>query len=112
MAKTIHHRHVGDTEVAIAATLQRPDETAVDVTSCTVRFKVVSTGGVVKVAESDTNVTVTDAANGQVQYNPQSADVDTAGIYWAYFTVEDASNNTDTFPAKQGDLEIVFHADG
>lgn len=106
-----HIRHVGDTEVALAATLQRPDGTAVDLTSLTVRFKMVDTAGSVKVAETDSNVSVTDAANGQCQYNFQSADVDTAGTYYAYFTAEDGSGNKDTFPAATGGLRIVNSGD-
>lgn len=103
-------RHIDDTEVAIAATLQRPDGTAVDLTSLTTRFKMVDTQGTVKVAETSDNVTVTDATNGKCQYDPQAADVDTAGTFYGYFTTEDGSGNKDTFPANKGGLEIVIEA--
>lgn len=112
MASQINIRHVGDTEVAIAATLQRPDDTAVNLTSCTVRFKMISAAtGADKVAETNDNVSVTDAANGQCQYDPQAVDVNTAGLFYAYFTVEDASGNKDTFPVRERDLRILFERD-
>jgi hypothetical protein len=111
MAKQIHSRHLGDTEVAIAATLQRPDGTAVDVTNLTVRFKMVDLGGTVKVAETADNVSVTDASNGACQYDPQAADVNTAGTYHGYFTAEDGSGNKDTFPVVRGDLEVRIYPD-
>jgi len=104
-------RHVGDTEVAIAATLQRPDGTAVNLTGLTVKFRMVAVDGTTKVAETASNVTVTDEASGQVQYNPQAADVDTAGVYHAYFVVIDGSSNRDTFPVKNGDLVIIITDD-
>lgn len=111
MTKQIHSRHIDDTEVAIAATLQRPDGTAVDLTDLTVRFKMVAIGGTVKVAETAENVSKTDASNGACQYDPQAADVDTAGTYHAYFTAEDADGNQDTFPAINGHLEVRIYAD-
>lgn len=103
------YRHIDDTLTAIAVTLQRPDGTAVDLTSLTVRFMMVlAQDGTVKVAETASNVSVTDASNGQCQYDPQAVDVDTAGTYYAYFTAEDGSSNKDTFPAKTGDFEIII----
>lgn len=98
-----------DTEVAIAATLKRPDGTVVNLTGLTVRFLMVDSQGNSKLAETATNVSVTDAANGLCQYNPQAADVDTAGTYYGYFTVEDASGNKDTFPAETGELQIIIN---
>ena len=104
-------RHVGDTEVAIAVTLQRPDGTAVNLTSLTVKFKMVSLQGTTKVAETASNVSTTDATAGECQYDPQAADVDTEGSYNAYFTTTDGSGNKDTFPAEKGELVIKFEAD-
>ncbi|NIO43707.1 MAG: BppU family phage baseplate upper protein [Burkholderiales bacterium] len=111
MAAQIQNRHLGDTEVAIATTLQRPGGNAVDLTNTNVRFKMTDAAGTLKVAETNSNVQVTDASNGEVQYDPQSADVDTAGTYHAYFTVEDADGNKDTFPAIRGDLEVRIYRD-
>ena len=57
-------RHVGDTEVALAATLVRPDGTPVDLTGLTVKFTMVDAAGVDVVAETVTGVLVTGAATG------------------------------------------------
>ena len=111
MSKQTHHRHVDDTEVALAATLQRPDGTAVDLTDLTVRFKMVTEKGVSKVAETAATKG-DDPTTGQCQYSFQAADVDTAGRFYGYFTTEDGSGNKDTFPVVQGDLEIRIWADG
>lgn len=101
-------RHVGDTLVAIAASLKRPDGTAVDLSDLTVKFKMKDAQGNVKVALTETNVTVTDAEAGECQYDPQAADVDTAGTFYAYFVTEDAAGNKDTFPARTGDFEVII----
>ena len=101
-------RHEDGTLVAIAATLQRPSGTAVDTTDLTVRFFMVSVQGSTKVAETSDNVTETDASAGEVQYDFQADDVDTAGTYYAYFTTENSDGEKDTFPAETGDLEIII----
>jgi hypothetical protein len=111
VTKRIQTRQVGDRITAIATTLQRPDGTAVNTTNLTVRFTMVdSEDGSVKVAETDTNVTVNSATAGEVEYAPVAADVDTEGIYYGYFTTEDANGKKDTFPAAKGDLEIDIQA--
>ncbi len=100
-------RQLGDTLIAIAATLTRPDGTVVNPTGKTVKFTMVdSEGGTAKVAETSDNVTTTDAAAGEVQYAPQAADVDTEGTFHAYFILEDGSGNQESFPAKNGDFRI------
>lgn len=104
-------RQVGDRLTSIAAALKRPDNTAVDLTSLTVKFKMTSSEGVEKVAETASNVTVTDASAGECQYDPQAADVDTEGTFYAYFTVTAGSGNKDTFPSRTGEFEIAIMAD-
>ncbi len=100
-------RQIGDTLIAIAATLKRPDGTVVSTVGKTVKFTMVdSEGGAAKVAETSDNVTATDEAAGEVQYDPQSADVDTEGTFHAYFILEDGSGNQETFPAKNSDFRI------
>ena len=101
------YRSVGDTRTAIAGTLKRPDSTVENVSGLTVTFRMTDTEGADKVAETSDNVTVTDAANGLVQYNPQAADVDTEGTFNAYFRVANGSDK-DTFPAIQGEFRIVI----
>lgn len=112
MAVQSHRRHLGDTEVVLAATLQRPDETAVDLTGLTVKFKMVSAeDGTEKIAATATGISVTDASAGECQYQFSAAGVDTEGTYYGYFTVTDGSGHVDTFPAETGDLEIIIMPD-
>ncbi len=101
-------RHKDGTLVAIAATLQRPSGTVVDVTDLTVRFLMVSVQKTTKVAETASNVSTTNATAGEVQYDFQADDVDTSGTYYGYFTTEDTGGKKDTFPAETGDLEIII----
>lgn len=99
-------RQIGDIGIALAATLKRPDGTVVDLSALTVNFTMVeSESGTVKVVESDTGVTITDATNGQVQKVFLAADVDTVGVFHAYFVVEQ-SGGQDTFPVVMGELEV------
>ncbi len=101
-------RQVGDTRIALATTLKRPDGTAVDVTGLTVKFRMCTSAGVDKVSETSSNVTVTDATNGQVKYTFQAADVDTAGTFHAYFIVETGAGAQDTFPVEAGELRVTI----
>ena len=83
-------RMVGDTLTPLGAHLWRKDTNGdaedIDVTSLTVKFKMVSEAGGVKVAETDSNVSNVTASEGKVQYDFQPTDVDTAGVYFAWFT--------------------------
>lgn len=106
MAVQKQTRQVGDLRIAIAATLKRPDATIVDLSGLTVEFTMVhSNSGTVKVAQTSTRVTVTDATAGEVQYAPVAADVDTPGLYHGYFIVIDGAKE-DTFPAATGEFQI------
>ncbi len=102
----IQTRQVGDTRIALATTLKRPDATVVDVTGLTVKFRMCTAAGVDKVAETASNVTVTDATNGQVKYTFQAADVDTAGTFHAYFIAETGAGAQDTFPVESGGMRV------
>jgi hypothetical protein len=104
-------RHVGDTEVALAATLVRPDGTVVDLTGLTVKFTMVDSAGADVIAETDTGVTVTDADSGEVQFTFSAAQVTTGATYYGYFVVIDGTGNRDTFPVRQRDLRISIQAD-
>ena len=106
MALETQVRQLGDTRIAIAGTLTRPDGTVVDVTSLTVKFAMYDSEGVVKIAETSNNVSKTDATAGEVEYSPQDIDVDTPGIFFAYFIAETGGGAQDTFPAERGDFRI------
>lgn len=105
MAVQKQTRRVGDTRTVIAATLKRPDNTVEDLTGLTLTFQMTDSKGSDKVAETASNVTVTDASAGQVEYAPQADDVDTEGTYFAYFRVADGTDK-DTFPAILGEFKI------
>lgn len=108
MAAQEQTRQVGDTRTAIAATLTQ-NGSAVNLTGLTTKFTMVKSEGGVKVAETEDNVSVTDAAAGEIQYSPQAADVDAAGTFHAYFIAEvTATGAQDTFPAKTGDFQIII----
>lgn len=111
MAAQEHTRHVGDTEVALAVTLQRPAGTPVDLTSLTTKFKMLSSEGATVVAATTSNVTVTDSTAGECQYDFQAVDVAAAGRHFAYFITTDASSNIDTFPVVRADLTVIFEPD-
>jgi len=111
VVKRRQKRHVGDTEIPIAATLERPDGNAVSLADKTVSFYMVDADGEDVVAETTSNVEVTNEDDGECRYNPQAADVDTAGTYYAYFVVTDADGNRDTFPVGQQEFEIVIEGD-
>ena len=57
-----------------------------------------------------TGVTVSDATNGKCQYDFSSSGVDTAGLYYGYFTVTDAGES-DHFPVASRELTILIQAD-
>ncbi len=103
-------RQIGDTLIAIAAALKRPDGTVVDLTDKTLKFTMVDSENSVKVAETATNVTVTDATAGEVQYDVQDDDVDEEGTFNAYFIVEDGSSRQEMFPAELGEFQINIMA--
>jgi len=108
-----HELSVGDTLTPMGATLQQKNASgvlaAVDLTGLTVKFQMVDSAGTVKVAETTTGVTVTDAAAGKVQYDFQSADVDTEGTFYGWFTVYSGSER-DTYPIGGRELVIVITA--
>jgi hypothetical protein len=111
----IHHRRVGDTLTPISVQLVRKNEigihTPTDLTDLTVSFKMVnSADGSVKVAANSDNITIDDAVNGKVSYDFVSADVNTAGIFWASFIVEQETE-TDTYPVDSKDLLIYINSD-
>lgn len=102
-------RQKGDLRIALAVTLKRPGvggavATVVDLTSLTLNFRMCTALGVDKVAQTASNVTVTDATAGQVKYTFQADDVDTEGVFHAYFIITDSGD--DTFPARAGDLQV------
>ncbi len=106
MADQVITRQVGDTLIPIASKLTQADGTVVDLSALTVNFTLVLPDGTVKVVETAATITV--PTNGEVQYDLQAVDADTAGTYWAYFITIDGASERNTYPVEQGALRIVF----
>lgn len=69
----------GDRLPVLGRTLRFTDGTAIDLTGCTVRWKMMTkVGGVVKV---DAVATVVSASGGRVEYAWQTADTEVAGDF-------------------------------
>lgn len=115
MTQAIHYRHITDTRTALSATLKQRNPsrvlTVVDLTPCTVAFKMVDADGVVVIEETSDGVTIDSPTGGQVSYDFSSAGVLTAGTYYGYFIVYDGSLGTDHFPSRHQELKIVLSAD-
>lgn len=114
MAKVYHVRHITDERTALSVTLQQPNEsgvdTAIDLTGLTVEFKMVNSAGVDVIAQTETGVSVVDAAAGEVDYSFPTAGMATAGLYYGYFIVT-SSSKTDHFPVTAKELRISIQAD-
>lgn len=95
----------GDLLRKVRAVLQNADGTVVDLTAQTVKFRMVNAAtGTVKVNELA--ATIDSAVNGQVSYTWLSADIDTAGEYWAQF-IRVSSGNEDHHPPGRGFKIII-----
>ena len=103
-------RQLGDTRIPIRGTLEDSLGVPQNLVGVTVTFKMLGSEGSTKVAETTAHVTVTDAMNGQVEYAPRAADVDTEGTFHAYFVGVGPSGLRTAYPAKQGGFEIVIQA--
>lgn len=115
MATTLHRLGIGDTLTPLGAQFKQESATVpgvltvVDLSGLTVKFTMVNEAGTVIVNEATTGVTVTDATNGKVQYDFQTADVATAGTYYGWFTVYSGTEH-DTYPVGGRKLVIVISA--
>jgi len=106
-----HRLTVGDTLTPLTAQLKQRDSTgvlsSVNLTGKSVTVRGEKSDNTAWIAETSTGVSITDAANGLVQYSFQSADVITAGIFWIYFVVTSAGKR-DTFPREEKKLAVVI----
>jgi hypothetical protein len=112
-ANTPHERRIGNTTKVYSATLVYKDATgtvvAKDLDGLTVTFTMINAAtGVAKVSAA--SATIVTAASGIVSYDFQSADVDTAGIYWGTFEVTESSE-TDDYPVEPSHGPIWIHGD-
>lgn len=114
MGKQIHYRHVGDTLTVMPLQLMQDDMNgvaqAVDLTGRDVSFRMLNKQNVEVVPDSTSRVTVTDAANGELQVDFEAQDVAEAGVFYGYIKVVD-TGESDTFPVLRRDLSIDISAD-
>ena len=113
MAIEKHSIAVGDTLTPLGCQLKQFSATGVltvvNLAGLTVKFTLVNAAGTVVVNEATTGVTVTDATNGKVQYDFQTADVTTAGTFYGWFTVYSGTEH-DTYPVGGRKLVIEISA--
>lgn len=104
-----HNRNVGDTLTPFPIQIRR-DGYPVNLTDATVHFKMVAEDGSTVIAETDTGVNITDAAEGWVDFDFPAPSV-AAGLANArgYFTVEE-DGEQETFPSEGILINIIDHA--
>lgn len=112
MTQIPHSMVKGDTLTPLGATLKR-NGAPFDVTGMDVQFKMVADNGTIKRDWTATGASIVDGDDGQVQYDFQAADVDTAGIFWGWFRVG-TGGEWHTFPvAGEGgsarSLQIIIN---
>ena len=112
MTVDTHHRGLGNTLTPLKRQLVQKNDSgvyaAVNLTGKTVYFRMEDEDGNDVIAGTSAACTVTDAANGKVEYDFQSADVDEAGTYYGYFDVY-SGGEFDTFPAEAKSLKIIVN---
>lgn len=103
------NRGYGDTKTKLGMQFKQDDTdgtlAVTDLSGLTVKVLVVDERKNVVVAETTTGVTVSDAANGKVTYDFQSALP--PGTYYVYGRAYDGSEY-DTFPAKEEEMRVVI----
>jgi hypothetical protein len=112
-ANVPHQRRVGDTAKVYPFVCKYIDESGNtvfrDLTGATVQFSMINSAtGVQKVAP--TAATVTDAINGEGEYDFAAGDVDEAGIFWVTILVTVAGSEPDSYPVAPNDGVIWIHS--
>lgn len=111
MGDLIFNIKKGDRHKPLAAQLKyqtSSGSTAVDLSSCTVKFYMRKRGH--RELKVDTGACqITNASNGYVQYEWVTADVNTAGIYEGEFVVTFSDSTEETFPESGDRIVIVIH---
>lgn len=112
MAKTTRKRHINDLEELLSYTMVDSGGDAVNLSGTTVYFRMTDVRGNDVVEETNTGVSIADAASGTVTYQFSSGGVDEAGVYYGYFTaVYDDNSNRNTSPQITGELVILIMGD-
>lgn len=110
--QTAPRRRVGDTLTPLYVTIQQRDTSGTlasyNLTGKTVKFKMISAAdGSTKITETSTGVNVETAASGTVYYDFSDSGCDEPGKFFGSFIVY-SSTETDTVPAEQNGLIILF----
>jgi hypothetical protein len=111
----IHRRHVNDTRTPLFARLVQPNEsgvnTVVNLLGLDIKFKMVNAAdGSEVIAETESGVTVESESNGTVKFDFGAADVEDAGVYYAWFVAYD-STESDHFPVRKQGLRVMIDSD-
>jgi hypothetical protein len=85
-----------DTSPSISAILKDSAGAVIDLSSASVVFHMKAIGA--STLKIDAGVTVTDPANGAIQYDWVSGDTDTPGTYYAEFQVTYTDGSVESFP--------------
>lgn len=93
----------GNTRMPIGGHLLRPDNSPVDLTDLTVTFTMIEKDGT-PVVDGATALVV-DAEAGKVSYTFKDADVDTAGVFYAYFIAE-SGGRKEHFPVESRTMAV------
>ena len=106
---------VGDTLKKLSAKLQKKDTNGAtvpfDLTGKTVSFKLVLSKTPYTVVQSSGTVTIVNAAQGQVEYEFSTSDVNTQGVYNAYFIVS-SGGATEHIPHDKSLVVNIHPTDG
>lgn len=107
-----HYLSYGDTLTPLGCQLKQKNTSGtlavVSLTGKTVKVFVTDEAGTTVVTETETGVTVVDAANGKVQYDFQGgASLLDAGDYYVYFRVYSGAER-DTYPVETEQMHVVI----
>ena len=95
-----------DTLPTLTAILKDPNNNVIDLTNCTVTFKM----GTESAAKVTGATTITDTTGGAVSYQWSATDTDTAGVYLGEFEVVQASGLKETYPNNEP-FRVVIRQD-
>jgi hypothetical protein len=93
-----------DTSPSIQVTLEDSASVAIPLVGASVKLHMKSLDGVIKINEA---MTIADADNGVVQYDWQTGDTDTVGIYYIEFQVTYSDSSIETFPNSGNEVVSV-----